>query len=57
MEKPNFSKNNSTNIDSEVIELKDFFDFYLRNRLLISSFTIVFFLLSIIRFGNFINCF
>ena len=48
MEEPNFSKYNPDYDDSEVIDIKDLFNFLVRNRLVIASFTIVFLLLSII---------
>ncbi len=49
MEKINSSKDNPTYINREEINLKDLFDFYFRNRILIGSFTLVFLLLSIIH--------
>lgn len=48
MEKTNFLKDNPNYENSDEIDLKDLFVFYLRNRLLIGSITIVFILLSII---------
>ena len=44
MEKPNFSKDNSDYTENDEIDLKDLFKFFVRNRLIIGTFTILFFL-------------
>ena len=48
MVKPNFSKDNSDYTENEELDLKDLFEFFVRNRLLIGTFSIVFFIISII---------
>ena len=48
MKKTDFSKDNPSYIDSNDIDLKDVFDFFLRNRVLVGSITVIFLLLSFI---------